>query len=846
MFRKLTLIIALLAVYCGSFALPPTYYTSQSRFAKGKWVKIRTTEEGIYQISYDRLREMGFSNPSKVQVYGYGGVDLTAQNSAFSTDFPDDIQPVATAHTADGRILFYGQGDVNVRTSSISDSSESSLKYYRNPYDTRSYYFLSDLDNGKYAEIPQLGSVKANTNLQPVSSHIHVDLFEQEVQNPTHGGVVFHGPSHSDGETVDYKFAIRDYRPSPKYDRGSFYYKYAVLSEKSVGLTTVIPSGFTKKSSSNSSAQPPEKDVIAYNNATGSVTFVYDSYPALGVSRDFTFSVKIPSSANSYYCAEDYVILRYPRANYIDADSPFIVMNFGTDEKEKGQTVTFDGVNNGDLQVWSIDAPTPKAFATTFADGGASIVLDGSNSTAIAFKPSLQFPTPEVVGQIANQNLHAQATPDMVIFTVAAQAEAAQKLADIHKKYQNLDVLVVVHDQAYNEFSSGTRHAMAYRRLAKMFYDRDPKKFRFIMFMGPAFYDNRNVLGPEIDRLVCYEQDHIADCNDHVRAYAADQYFAMLADDYNHSKMIFTPTSVNVGRVSAIDASQAFNFVNKVENRFLNPLPPEVFNHILLMAGSGDATKHSQQSNEIYRSVRSINPTISMTAAHNESFSLANPEMFNTNILAALTRGAGMMNYIGHGSPTTIAGWSVSEARSADYTYAPFVMFASCDQYAFDHLANGIVETMLTTDATGSLGGVAASRSVYIDENQKTCLYVSNEYAKAKYGDTFGDIFRRSRDVILEEYRNSPIDFPLYERSFNNLLAYNLAGDPAVPIGAPEYSVTLNTIGGNATNKAVTVEPYRNVKFEGVVSLGSRTASNFNGTVRIEVLDGAHIVKTNN
>lgn len=70
--RKIALVTA---VACASsltaLALPTSYYSSTSTLASGKWVKIKVSESGIHQITYAQLREWGFSDPSKVAVYGY-------------------------------------------------------------------------------------------------------------------------------------------------------------------------------------------------------------------------------------------------------------------------------------------------------------------------------------------------------------------------------------------------------------------------------------------------------------------------------------------------------------------------------------------------------------------------------------------------------------------------------------------------------------------------------------------------------------------------------------------------------------------------------------------------------
>lgn len=40
-------------------------------------MKIRVSDTGVYRITQAELRKMGFSNPDKVRIYGYGGYLLS-------------------------------------------------------------------------------------------------------------------------------------------------------------------------------------------------------------------------------------------------------------------------------------------------------------------------------------------------------------------------------------------------------------------------------------------------------------------------------------------------------------------------------------------------------------------------------------------------------------------------------------------------------------------------------------------------------------------------------------------------------------------------------------------------
>ena len=90
----------------------------------------------------------------------------------------------------------------------------------------------------------------------------------------------------------------------------------------------------------------------------------------------------------------------------------------------------------------------------------------------IAFDKNKLTDTPEIVGEVSTQNLHGLETPNMVIIVPTAFTTQAQRLAEIHRQRNGLTVEVINPEPIYNEFSSGTPDATAYRRLLKMFYDR--------------------------------------------------------------------------------------------------------------------------------------------------------------------------------------------------------------------------------------------------------------------------------------------------------------------------------------------------------------------------------------
>lgn len=141
------------------------------------------------------------------------------------------------------------------------------------------------------------------------------------------------------------------------------------------------------------------------------------------------------------------------------------------------------------------------------------------------------------MGEVSNQNLHATSATDMVIIIPASGKLYAQaeRLAEAHRSVDGLRVQIVRADQIYNEFSSGTPDATAYRRFMKMLYDRaatDADMPRYLLLFGDGMWDNRMItadtrgLNPD-DYLLCYESENSLS---HTSSFVMEDYFGLLDD----------------------------------------------------------------------------------------------------------------------------------------------------------------------------------------------------------------------------------------------------------------------------------------------------------------------------
>jgi hypothetical protein len=116
-------------------------YASSSRLASGSWAKIRVSETGICRLTSDVISAAGFSDISKVKIYGFGGAlvpELLTQDWIASHD---DLPEVAVC-PKDGQLYFYAYGPVSYESNTVTSR-------IRNPYSDYGYYLITQNDDAR-------------------------------------------------------------------------------------------------------------------------------------------------------------------------------------------------------------------------------------------------------------------------------------------------------------------------------------------------------------------------------------------------------------------------------------------------------------------------------------------------------------------------------------------------------------------------------------------------------------------------------------------------------------------------------------------------------------------------
>lgn len=798
---KWILVMGLACACTDAVALDRDYYSASSELSTGNWVKIKVTETGMQQITASQLVQMGFSDLSKVSVFGYGGVALT--DHRFSPSRPDDLpqQPVLYA---DGKIIFYGEADVKT-----GYAANGAVSVARNTAATGGYYFLTDS-----REIKTITATDFQPQpVDPATTHMSIVLHEEELTNPSRSGAHFFGRDFATEPVQTVSFHMPD-RSNADFETVAFSMN-GVLAGSSPVFTVTMPGD---KSRSITGISTEGVANIYFSNVNLS-----DELLITDVTDDETYDVVVSSTASRTlsYGAIDRMTMSYARDNRYRGGQLRMLFTYPA----AGMPVEISA--SGNLHVWDVSSVTDVKELGTSVDAQRNSVtvslppVAGNYSDVIAFDSGAKLHEVEFAGRVANQNLHGETSPDMIILSSHECRPQAERLAGLHRECQGMTVKVVEQDEVFNEFSSGTPSVMALRRMAKMHYDREPGRLKHLLLMGASHYDNRGITSLVNNHFDCFllafEVDNLRYMSHAATSYVSDAYFGMLADNYDHARINSAPMHVNVGRIPALRESDAKSAVDKIAAYLATPPKDFLFNRVMVLADGGDAHAHLIQAEQLCDTIKNtfFKPAVTVKC-YNSLYPLLNDDAHSLReaVRRNLTGGIGYLAYMGHGSPDGFSGnnmWSRYESRNNSYKYAPFTMFSTCDTYAFDRNENGIAENMIYQNPGGSIAVVAASRTVYKDYNQYMNVAVAEAYFAAGEETTTGDIYRIARNHLTGLTHDPDI--------LVNTLCYNFCGDPALPLYAPGHSVAIdnaaelvlyplaaNAITGNVTDSSGNVD----------------------------------------
>lgn len=810
---KIILVLAAFAVNQAQAFEPESTYTRRSVLADGRWVKVEVPESGIYIISNADLRKMGFSDPKRVRIHGYGAGRINLHLSA--GNYIDDLPPVASEVTRRG-IVFHARGPVSEET-----VTQNHIHHKTNPYALSGTYFLTEND-GEAPEIPVTGIPGADS---PVTDFNCMVYHELDLSSPGETGHLLVGEDFRYQPRQSFPFNLTGRVPDTDVWTEVAFTAHCPTASSSISISangTALPAG--------SSDILPISSSESYSHGSRAVTT--KTFRTDGDRLDLSIEFKSPGTVTAANL--DYICINYIR-RLDTADGPFCFSS-----QEHSLKITGAGKST---RIWDVTDPLRTERVNVSADGAWQSLYSGRRTYAV-WDENMTLPSPTIAGEVPNQNIHGVDTaPDMVIFTPAEWHSQAVRIAELHRSADGMTVEVLDLPEVYNEFASGAADASAIRRCLKMFYDRGNAaghQLRYALLMGRQTYDNRHataaVKALGYPTVPGFQTDAGLSDND---SYSTDDYYALLLDDAGLN--IFTERHcIAVGRIPVTSVAEARMAVDKLCAYALNPPEGQWKNRALFVADDQDNGRHLSQTERAIENMAATarGADILPVKIYEDAYELRDGvyEDARTEMFRQLRQGVVWWNYVGHGNPVE---WShehilnISDINSLYLRHTPVLMAVTCDFMRWDRRDESGAEILFKNPSGGVIACISACRPVSISGNG-----VFMETVARRMFDCDSDGYLLTLGQLLQEGKNAL-------SGNDNKVRYALMGDPALRPALPGRRCVVTGINGIDITESPVIAASQIATVEGYVALPDGTTDkSFNGTVSSTLYDAEYSTVT--
>lgn len=809
---------------------PGQRYAENSRLSSGKFIKISVENTGIYKLSFDDLRKMGI-DPAKVQLYGYGGQLLPED---FTQPYIDDLPELSFyIDKEQGYLLFYGLGPLSWNY----EASKGLFTRLNNHYSTKGYYFVGERSEGTKPidELP----VPDREPDSEVRAYTAYKLHERDLYSLGGTGRECYGEDLMSNPDLNLSFHFDD-----------------ILSGEQASIVVETAARSTSPGSTRLYVDNSFMGSMNYSAVSSSDSYTY----ARGSSLSKTFLPQGNTVAVRLQYNNNGVIPKNAHLNYVAINARCrLALN--------SASLAFrDPLSLGAGKVCRFCLESADAFTRVFEitkTGSMKQVAGELKGTEYQFKVTTDslrefvavnlkgnFPKPVVEGQVPNQNLHGLPAPDFVIITHPDFIAEARELAQAHRDHDRMSVQVVTTEQVYNEFSSGTPDATAYRRFLKMFYDRATTAEdipQSLLLFGDGVYDNRLVTAAfssglsSPNKILTFQSKESLDGTS---SYVSDDYFGFL-DDNEGVNLPYDKMDIGIGRFPVRSKVEARIVVDKTLSYINNRDKGSWKNQLCFIGDDGDNNTHVSHADKLAESVKSNNPNfithkIYVDAYQRETSSAGTtvPDA-NKRLNELLGSGLLLLNYSGHGSTTTWASeqlFTIGEIKGMQNKRLPLWVTATCDFCRYDDAVTSGGEYVFLNEQGGGIALFTTSRVVYSGPNYT----INKSFIDHVFATKNGRRLSLGEVMCLTKQSESL-------KHDRNKLNFALIGDPALKLSYPEYKLEITHVNGRELQAGVydTLSALSTAEFGGrVLRYDGSFADDFDGLVYPVVYDAEDLVET--
>lgn len=743
-------------------------WATASCLREGKWAKISVPHSGIFSLDEQLIRRAGFTDITKVHIFGYGGERQRESIDDEAVAEYDDLREVpSTLHQ--GKRIFLATGPVTWET-------KDATKRKRNPWATAGYYFITERQGEPLVTTHEDLVAQYNASFDRFHELHEVDNYAWH----TAGSELFEDDPFTVGQSRSYTIEV----PIETNEKGD-----------------TITSGTLSVALTAGDCDYTSASVEINGEALGNI------------------NIALSSHDNGNIATAVFPVTKFQAKN----------------------TVRLTNLKGGTMRLDYISAyhDTP---------------------TVLPCLETNDYPSASYVYNITNQNHHADKPCDMVIIVPTSQKlmKEAKRLQAFHQENDSLRVNIVPADELYNEFSSGTPSAMAYRLYMKMLYDRavkDEDMPRYLLLFGSCVWDNRMLSkafqGENADDyLLCYEGENSFSATE---SYVTDDFFTYLDDNESVEDGRFSYQSnrfrgkmdIAVGRFPVHTAEEARIMVDKTIAYAQNNAPGSWQNTAVFLGDDGDKDAHMRAAESAAEITEKEEPDLVVRRIMWDAFTRQSastgysyPEV-TEQINHYMSSGALFMDYNGHGRPDALSHelvLSLNDTKAMRNKNYPLWIAATCDIMPFDSPTDNIGEAMLLNPDGGTMAFFGTTRTVYVDKNR----YINDAYVEALVQKTNGQ-----HPTIGEAQRIAKNKIVTLQQDLTvNKLQYSLLGDPALRLHFPELKAVVDSINSSDISLGQTASAKAGLimRVKGHIERNGALASDFSGTLTSLVRDSQESV----
>ncbi|MBR1626056.1 MAG: type IX secretion system sortase PorU [Bacteroidales bacterium] len=812
-------------------------YPQQSVLSSGVWYSVSISSDGIYKLTYNDFVSLGVAKEDidfdNLSIYGNTGKAISEKNTEYL--YSDLKENAIYVNKQDKYVLFYAQAT----TQTIYDTNSGKFSFKYHPYATETKYFITfDKNIGEKKRISEV----RYSDSQPF-----------EIRTTAK-------------DYVFYKRELYNLAKSGRYWFGERFLPTAPDLQIPVNLPNV-----NKNESAEvairlfaNSAKPCLYDVSMNGESLGQVNILASTSAETAHMGMLTAEKKLNSVSNSinmHFVSEipiaegwlDYILINYTKD--LVFNNGYLKFFALPDASEEQVRYDISNVRTSNYMVWDVtDRLNVRMIDNcVLKDNVLSVNICSDTLKEIIVLSGSSFPTPVLEDTVLNQNLHGIDTADFVIITHPMFINQAERLAQIHRKYDNITVAVVSLQQVYNEFSSGTKDFLAFREFIRMMYNKTEGKYpKNVLLFGDGTFDNKNILHYDNNYVPTYQSDVINSASDN--NFTSDDVLAAIGN--NATNNVRDSLFVGIGRIPVGDTITANIVVDKCEryiskSDILKKDNGDWRNAVMLTSDDMDEyyEKYFRDNAEnIYYQIDETNPGLNVQKVYEDAYKEYNSSSGSTYPDASnavndrMKKGCLLFNYLGHGSPDHLSSErliTITDITSWDnYDKLCLMITSTCEFNRFD-LADkqSAGEYILTSKNGAGIGLIAAARKISSNNPINRSLF---KYVLERQSDgrplTFGQVMQHAKNLVNSGYYGGGLQ--VSERSITFI------GDPALRLSLPQYNVRTLRINNSYCNEngifdhPDTVRALSTVTVQGeITDMNGKRLEDFNGRIQVSLYD---------